>query len=204
MAERLLIVGAGGHAATCIDVIERQGRYPIAGLVDMPDKVGQEVLGYPILGADADLSELLKGCGHAFIGLGQIRSAAPRQRLYDLLVGLGATLPVVVSPAAEVSRHARVGAGTLVAHGAIVQPRAEVGQNCIINSRALVEHDARIGAHCHIATGAIVNGGVAVGDGSFVGSGAVVREGVAIGRGCFIGAGALVKADCPDGTVLKR
>lgn len=204
MADKLLLLGAGGHGASCIDVIERQGRYTIAGLVDRPERIGELVLGYPILGSDDDLARLLEPSIHAFIGVGQIRSPTPRQRLYDLLGRFGARLALVVSPVAEVSRHARLGPGTLVGHGAIVHARAEVGHNVIINSRALVEHDARIGAHCHIATGAIVNGGVQVGEGSFVGSGAVVREGVTIGSGCFIGAGALVAANCPDGTILKR
>jgi sugar O-acyltransferase (sialic acid O-acetyltransferase NeuD family) len=203
MSDSVLILGAGGHAISCIDVIERQAAYAIVGLVDSHAQAITDVLGYPVLGSDDELPLLIHRASHAFVGVGQIRSAATRQRLYELLLRLGMPLATVVAPSAEVSRHSRLGAGTIVGHGAIVHALASVGENSIINSRALVEHDARIGCHCHIATGAIVNGGAEVGDGSFVGSGAVLREGVKLGKGCFIGAGSLVRGDCPDGHVLK-
>ena len=34
----LILIGAGGHARSCIDVIEQQGEYQIAGMIGMPDE----------------------------------------------------------------------------------------------------------------------------------------------------------------------
>jgi hypothetical protein len=107
----ILLVGAGGHARACIDVIEKEGRYVIAGLVGMPDEVGGAVLGYPILGGDAELPALRERCHNALITLGQIQSPEPRIRLFSLLERLGYTLPAVVSPRAHVSRPRQPGAG---------------------------------------------------------------------------------------------
>ena len=49
--EKLLVFGAGGHAKVAIDVIEQQGNYEIAGLLDDDIKLkGCRFFGYPVLG----------------------------------------------------------------------------------------------------------------------------------------------------------
>lgn len=205
MTETLLLVGAGGHARACIDVIEQGGRFRILGLVDNdPQLRGQSVLGYPVLGGDADLPALLAECPRALVTVGQIGAPTVRRKLFAALRRLGAALPAVVSPHAVLSRHARLADGVLLGHGAVVQAGATVGSNSIVNSRALIEHDAQVGEHCHVATGALVNGGVVIEEGAFVGSGAILREGIRIGAGAFVGAGSLVAADCPPGSTIKR
>lgn len=193
----LLLVGAGGHARACIDVIEESRRYAIAGVVGRPEEVGQSVLGYPVLGSDAELSALKATCPNALITVGQIKSPDLRIRLYELLTGLGFHLPSIVSPHAHVSRHATLGAGSIVMHGAIVNAGTTVGQNCIINSQALIEHDASIGDHCHISTGVRVNGGTQIGAGSFIGSGSILREGIHLGERCLVGMGLAVRTSHP-------
>jgi sugar O-acyltransferase (sialic acid O-acetyltransferase NeuD family) len=198
----LILLGAGGHANACIDVIEKHGRYVISGLVGIAEEVKSERLGYPVIASDSGLPELAKSYRYALVTIGQIRSSGNRIRLYQLAAELGFQLPVIVSPFAYVSPHAAIGAGTIVMHGAIVNSGARVGENCIINTRALVEHDATIEDHCHISTGAIVNGSARVGAGSLVGSGCKIKEGVAIGRHCVVGMGLIVRHDQSDGALV--
>lgn len=194
----LILIGAGGHARACIDVIEQGGRYTIAGLVGQPEEMQARHFGHAVIATDADLPGLTKTYPYAFIAVGQIRSPDSRIRLHRRLLELGFQLPTIISPSAHVSRHATVGQGSIVMHGAIVNAGARVGDNCIINSRALVEHDATVGDHCHISTGAILNGNVSVGEGSYVGSGAVIKENVSIGCGCLVGMGLAVRHDQLD------
>ena len=59
MKEQIILIGGGGHCKSCIDVIEQEGRFEIAGIVEKPDKVGEKVLGYPVIGTDADPRALL-------------------------------------------------------------------------------------------------------------------------------------------------
>lgn len=202
MTVSILLVGAGGHARSCIDVIEQEGRFSVAGLLGLPGEVGSHLLGYEVLGTDADLAVLRSRISTALVTVGQILSPEHRMHLFDLLTRAGWALPVVVSPRAYVSPHARIGLGTVVMHGAIVNAGATVGCNCIINSHALVEHDAAIGDHCHIATAAVVNGGVHVGDGTFIGSDCSVRQNISIGSRCVIGMGQRVVEDCADGASM--
>jgi sugar O-acyltransferase (sialic acid O-acetyltransferase NeuD family) len=189
--EDIVLVGGGGHCKSVIDVIEREGRFRIAGLVDLPGKLGMKVLDYPFFATDEDLPRLAGSFRNFIITLGQIGLPGRRFELFDVLLKYGVRLPVIVSPYACVSAHARLGQGTIVMHGAIVNAGAVVGQNCIINSRALIEHDALIGDHCHVATGAIINGGVVAGKNCFIGSGAVTKQGVTIPDGTFLKANSL-------------
>jgi sugar O-acyltransferase (sialic acid O-acetyltransferase NeuD family) len=200
----LLLVGAGGHARACIDVVEQEARYAVAGLVGLASEVGSKVCGYPVLGTDDDLPQLMERHRLALISIGQIKTAELRERVFALVERKGGVPSPIVSPRAYVSRYAQVGAGTIIMHGAIVNAGARVGRNCIINSLALVEHDTVIGDHCHVATSAALNSGVHVGDGSFIGSGATVRQSTRIGARCVIGMGQTVLRDCEPGTWLPR
>ncbi len=194
----LILIGAGGHAHACIDVIEQHGGYQIAGLIGMPDEMHDDHLGYAVIGTDTDLPELAKTIPCALITLGQIKTPANRTRLYQQVVALGFRLPTIIAPSAYVSRHASIGAGTIVMHGAIVNAGASVGENCIINTRALLEHDSTLADHCHISTGAIINGNTVIGFGSFVGSGSSIKEGVSLGQNCLVGMGLAVRHNLPD------
>ena len=194
----LILIGAGGHARSCIDVIEQQGCFQIAGFVGLPEQRYARHLGYPVIGIDSDLPELAKIYHYALITIGQIQTAKHRMRLYQQVEQLGFQLPVITAPTAHVSRNATIGTGTIVMHGAIVNAGVSVGNNCIINSRALLEHDARIENHCHISTGAIINGNANIASGSFVGSGSVIKEGITLGHGCVVGMGLAVRHNLAD------
>jgi sugar O-acyltransferase (sialic acid O-acetyltransferase NeuD family) len=190
----LLLIGGGGHARSVIDVIEAHQGYQIAGVVEANPAI-ELVGGYQVLGQDPDLPGLVKKTPHCLITLGQIDSGQIRQILFEKALQLGAQFPVLVSPLAYVSPHARIGAGSVVMHHALVNSGASVGRNAIVNSKALVEHDAVIGDHTHVATGAIVNGEVQIGHGCLIGSGAVIKQGVQIANNVIIGAGARIIRD---------
>ena len=194
--QSILLVGAGGHAKACIDVIEQGKRYIIAGLIGLPSEIGTKVLGYPVLGCDTDLANLLEKYPQALVTIGQIKTPQFRMKSFNLAIECGYEAPVIISPNAYVSPHATIGAGTIIMHGAIVNAGSVIGANCIINSHALVEHDAVIGNHCHISTSAILNGGVVVGEGTFIGSQTCIRQNIQIGDYCVIGMGQRIVFNC--------
>ena len=200
--ESILLLGAGGHARACIDVIEQEGRFIVKGLVGLAHEMGLRILGYPVLGVDEDLPTLLHDCANVMIAVGQIKTPEPRIRLFDLVQQNGCALPVIVSPHAYVSPHAKLDAGTIVMHGGVINAGAVVGKNCIINSQSLVEHDVVIADHCHIATAATINSGVRIGTGTFIGSKSSVRQSINIGERCLIGMGQQVLADCETGVCM--
>jgi len=195
--KNLLLIGGGGHCYACIDVIEAEAKYRIAGIVQPSADEQDAVWGYPIVGEDEDLPALLAQTRNALVTVGQIKSPETRKRLFGLLKQHGAHLPVIQSPTAYCSRYATLDEGCILMRASLANANARIGANCIINSQALIEHDAEISDHCHVSTGARVNGGVRIGQGCFIGSGAILKEGIEIGAGC------VVLKDVPAGTTLR-
>lgn len=204
MNNGLLLVGAGGHARSCIEVIESAG-LRIFGLIDRDaSMIGNSVLGYPILGCDADLLKLANVSDGVLIAVGQIGRPKMRVALHERLVSSGVMPQSVSASTAMVSRHASIGWGSVVMHKAVVNAGASVGANCIINTGAIIEHDVRIGDHCHVAIGAVIGGDVEIGPRSFVGAGAIISHGLSIGPDSIIGSGCIVLSNCPAETFIKR
>ena len=104
----LLLLGGGGHCRSCIDVIEAESVFTIAGIVDRSEPIGSRILDYQVLGADEDLPVLVERHPNCLVTVGQIKSPDTRIRLYDLSKSLTAELPVVVSPHAYVSRRTAI------------------------------------------------------------------------------------------------
>jgi sugar O-acyltransferase (sialic acid O-acetyltransferase NeuD family) len=200
----ILVIGAGGHAEACIELIESTGNYRIIGLVGKRSDLKNQVLGYEVKFAEEDLDDLSNKNIAICIGIGQIESPEPRKTLFYRLKEKNFSIPTIISPAAYVSRHSEIGEGNQIFPHAMINVSSRIGANCIINTKALVEHDSSIGSHCHISTGAILNGSVHVGDETFIGSNATVRNDISIGKQVFIGMATSVLGDVPDMTKIVR
>ena len=191
--KEILLIGGGGHCKSVIDVIEQEGQFQIVGIIDKAELFENNVLGYPVIGNDFDLERLAKKYQNALVTVGQIKSALAKIKLYDLAIKAGFTLPSIVSPSAYISKHSKIGNGTVIMGNVIVNANVSIGDNCIINSKALIEHDCLISSHCHISTNAIINGGVTIGSKSFIGSNVTTKNNITIKENSFIKAGSLVK-----------
>lgn len=191
--KNIILIGGGSHCKSVIDVIEYQQEYIIAGIVDKPSMLGKEVLGYKVIANDRDLTGIAKKYENAIITLGQIDNVDKRVELFNLAIESGFELPAIISPRAYVSKHSKVGKGTIVMHDALINANTTVGENCIINSKALIEHDCIIESHCHVSTQATINGNVSVGSCSFIGSHSISKQSISIGDNSFIKAGSVVK-----------
>jgi sugar O-acyltransferase (sialic acid O-acetyltransferase NeuD family) len=189
----IILIGAGGHARSCIDVIEQCDKFNIVGLVGLPEEMHAQHYGYSVIATDDDLQKLANEYQYAIVTTGQIQSADTRIRLYQQAIKEGFELPTIIAPSSNISKHATIGAGTIVFHGAMINAGVRVGHNCIINTCSLLEHDVLVDDHCHVATGAILLGDVKIGSESFVGSGSLIREGVSIGKNCIVGMGLSVR-----------
>jgi sugar O-acyltransferase (sialic acid O-acetyltransferase NeuD family) len=183
-----------------IEILHLMGGYDLVGLLDAdPALWGSEVLGVPVLGGDALLSEIYRqGVRTAFIGVGTVKRSEPRRRLYEQARQAGFETAGAVHPRAIISPTAQIGDGPTIMAGAVINPDARVGNNVIINTGAIIEHDCMIGNHVHVATGARLAGSIKIGDGAHIGIGATIREGIRIGQGSMVGAGAVVVDDVPD------
>lgn len=193
MDKGIVVVGAGGHAKVCIELLRAMGRtvdYCIgsAGAVSA-------CLGVPVVEGDERMKQLRKqGYEEAFIAIG---SNALRDRLGSLATELGYSLVNAISPLAQVSPTASIGKGVAIMAGAIINAEAVIGDLAIINTGATIDHDCSIGRAVHIAPQSALAGNVTVADGAFLGIGCKVIPGMTIGREVTLGAGTVVIRDVP-------
>lgn len=188
--QKLILIGGGGHAKACIDVIHSTEGFDIIGYIDQ-SPVLDEKFGIPYLGTDSIIEAHITKAKF-IITVGQIKSADIRFKLYNTIKSLGGHLATVIAKNAYVSPLAQIKEGTIIMHGAIIQTDVKIGANCIINDGAIIEHDCIVSNHVHVSTGALLNGNVNIADFSFVGSGAIIIQGISIAEETIIGAGAVV------------
>lgn len=188
---KIILIGAGGHAASCIDVIQQEKKFKILGLVDNNKKIGSKFMGFKILGRDNDLIKLKKITKYAFVAIGQVSTNPFRKKIFLNLKKLGFDIPKIISPHSYVSKNAKVGKGSIVHHGVIINALANIGNNCIINSKALIEHRVKVGYHTHVSTGCIINGDTTIEPECFLGSRSVIRHSTRIKKKSFIKMGKL-------------
>ena len=190
---RLVIIGAGGHAAVLIELFRTMGGFDIVGLLAQSGPA--EVLGVKLLGDESRLESLRRdGVEAAFVAVGD---NAVRARLAALLQGFAQ--PAAVHPAAFVAPSAVIGAGAVVMARAMLGTRARLGRLAILNTGAIAEHDVVLGEASHAAPGSVLCGHAALGARALLGAGAAVRPGVRIGADAVVALGAAVTQDVPDG-----
>jgi sugar O-acyltransferase (sialic acid O-acetyltransferase NeuD family) len=195
---KVLLIGAGGHATSCIEAIEAENKKEIVGLIGTPEEIGKKLLGYEVLGSEKDFVALLELTTNLILGIGQIKSSNLRIEIKEKFIKNGFTFESVVSPTAHISKHAVIGSGTVIMPGVVINAGVKIGDYSIINTGSIIEHDSRIGDFSHISTGVISNGNTSIGNNTFVGSGTIIMEQIKIGDNCIIGMGQHVRHDLSD------
>ncbi|MBA4408515.1 MAG: acetyltransferase [Odoribacter sp.] len=188
----IILIGGGGHCISCIDVIEQTGLYHILGIFDLPEKLGQKLLNYSIIGTDNELEQFVPDCPDFLITVGQIKSSVLRETIFNKVKQAGGKLPVIISPLAYVSSNANIGEGSIIMHHALVNAGATIRKGCIINTKTLIEHEATVGNFCHISTASVVNGQANIGDCCFIGSNTVIANNTNVIANTIIAAGSQV------------
>ncbi|MEO6584344.1 MAG: NeuD/PglB/VioB family sugar acetyltransferase [Ferruginibacter sp.] len=201
---KIIIIGAGGHAKICIDIIRQNGLYEIAGTT-ANSEAGESVMGVPVLGTDDEvLSKIFKeGVVHAVIGVGALKNPAVRQRIFKNLKNIGFIIPTIIHPKAICEPSAIFGEGCQVMAGAIVGSDVVVSNNCVINAGTVISHDCYLEENVHITPGAILAGDVYVGENAIVGMGAAVYIGVTIGNNAVVMNNANVIKDIPENAIVS-
>lgn len=199
---KLVIIGGGGHAKACFDVLSGMKEIELVGYTDKFASLIDSLIDLPYLGTDEVSKNLANQC-YFLNAIGHLGDPSLRVQLTNYYKQIGANFLTCVAESAWVSNNAKLGEGSMVMHQAIISANTQIGDHCIINNKALIEHDCSLGNQVHVSTGALVNGGVKIGDNTFIGSGAIIRNGIEIGKNVVIGMGAVVTKSVPDGAKVK-
>lgn len=215
--QRLVIIGAGGHAREVLDVVDaiNQNAPPATGfemlgyIVEGPYATpGEQVQGFPVLG---DFEWLVSGARdvHAVCAVG-----APelRRRLVSKAQALGVRFATLVHPQAVRTRWITMGQGVVIAAGCVLTNQIRIGDHVHINVGCTIAHDSVLEDFATLAPGVHSAGTVMFGVGCNVGVGASITPRRRIGAWSIVGAGTVVTDDAPanstvigaPGRVVKR
>lgn len=203
MSLPIIVLGAGGHAKVLIDSLLAVSAI-ITGIADPDEKrLGTNVLGIPVLGADDVVAGFSPSEVRLVNGLGSVGLPVNRQQLFEQFKELGYTFATIIHPSAVIAPDVVLGEGAQVMAGAVIQPGCIIGINTIINTRSSIDHDCTIGDHVHIAPGVILSGTVRTGSGVHIGTGATIIQGISIGDNCLVAAGTVVAKNIADGLMVR-
>ncbi len=179
----LVIIGAGGHAKTVIEIAECSGSYKILCLVDKL-REGENIFDYPIR---SDIAALPVCNFVVAIGDNKIRAQE-----FLRLCNLNWRPVNLIHPQSIVSKRCQMGEGNTIAPGVILNAGAVIGSNCIINTGSMIDHDCTIESHVHVGPGCHLAGSIHVGEGAFLGIGSVVLPKIRIGAWSNSGGGSVI------------
>ena len=202
-AERLVVVGAGGHGREMLayvkDLIAGEWAGELLGFLDDGAAKGQ-YCDMQVLGKLDEFATCGPGFFERLVYLTAVGDNPVRRTVVERIQALyGDRMKpwTLVHPRAYIGNYVEVGAGTCVAPGAIVTCRSRIGRHCILNVKASVSHDCVIGDYVNLNPSVTVCGNVTLGDGAYIGAGATIVQRISVGRGSIIGAGAVVIRDIP-------
>ncbi|WP_299241433.1 NeuD/PglB/VioB family sugar acetyltransferase [uncultured Aquimarina sp.] len=199
--DKILIIGASGHAKVVVEAVELVNEYEIQGFIDTYKKSGDMILGYEILGDESILKELSeKGIKKGVIAIGDnwVRSIMYK-RIVELVPDF--EFITVIHPGAILSPYSTIGKGTVILASGTVNTHATIGDFCIINTNANLGHDSIMEDFSSLAPGVTTGGTVLIGEFTAVSLGVVILQNISIGSHNVIGAGALVTKNIEDFTV---
>jgi sugar O-acyltransferase (sialic acid O-acetyltransferase NeuD family) len=201
--KNIVLIGGGNQAHYTIDIINKEKKYNIIGIIDSIHDIGSDRFGYKILGRQEDIVQLVNKYniegGVISIGdnwvryhvFGQIKKQIPDFNFVN-----------AIHPSVIIGDNVELGEGVVMMAGCIINPKSKIGNFTFFATGAQVDHDCNIENYSSISAGSITGGYVTLGEFSAITLGVTVVDRLKIGKNTVIGAGSLVLKDIPDNVLV--
>jgi sugar O-acyltransferase (sialic acid O-acetyltransferase NeuD family) len=197
--ENIILFGGGNQAHYTIDIIEKENKYRIAGIIDSVHDIGSERFGYKILGRQEGLKEIIEqyNINGGVISIGDNWS---RYYVYQYIIKNIPDFKFVnaIHPSVVIGNTTELGSGIVAMAGCIFNPGSKIGNFTFFATGAQVEHDNVIHDFASISAGSITGGHVVLGKFSAITLGVTILDRVEIGENTVVGSGSLVTKSLPD------
>jgi len=199
---KIIIIGAGGHAAELRDYIGHMQKLgteiQVEGFLD-DDANAYTTYGYaePFLGSITD--HLIRTDVDYLMGIANIKYRRP---IIERFEAAGANFRGLIHPTVLLSPSATLGKGVIISHNASVGPKVIIGDHNIINSRCTIGHDTILGKYNFVSPQVAFSGHTTVGDENMIGVNSCTIPGLVIGNNNVIAAGTVLYKNVGDGQTL--
>jgi len=196
---RIVLIGGGNQAHYTIDIIEKENKYSIVGIIDSLQEVGSIRFGYPILGRQEQLEELISK-HNIQAGIITIGDNWSRYNVFKQIISLIPDFKFVnaIHPSVVIGNTTEMGVGIVAMAGCIFNPKAVIGNFTFFATGAQIEHDCEINDFASVSAGTIMGGYVKIGRFSAVTLGVTIIDRLTIGSNTVVGSGSLVTKSLPD------
>lgn len=197
--ENVILFGGGLHANVCIDIIEKENKYKIAGIVDSKAVVGSQLYGYEVVGRQENIVNLIKAY-NVSAGLITIGDNYSRRLVRDYILSIVPNFNFInaIHPTACIGKNVKLGKGIAMMAGVIVNIDSIIEDFCILNTGAQLDHNCIMEEFSHLSAGSITGGKVKIGKYSTITLGVTIIDRINIGENTLVGSGSLVLKDLPD------
>ena len=199
MMENIVLFGGGNQAHYTIDIIEKEGKYNIIGIIDSIHDIGSERFGYKVIGRVNNLPTLISNYNiHG--GVISIGDNWSRYTVSESILNIIPNFNFVnaIHPSVVIGNTTKLGVGIVAMAGCIFNPKAVIGNFTFFATGAQVEHDCIIHDYASISAGSVTGGYVTLGKLSAITLGVTVVDRVDIGKNTVVGSGSLVTKSLPD------
>jgi len=200
--KNIIIFGAGGHAKVIVDIIEKQGKFNIAGFIGTHREKNTVIMGYKVIGDESSLKDIIFNY-EIYGGIIGIGDNSIRAKVREKVIKVIPNFKFVncIHPNAVIGKDAALGEGNAVMAGAIINSSTQIKNHCILNTNSSIDHDCLMLDFSSIGPNATIGGNVKISDYSSIGIGANIFHSVNIGYNCIIGGGSLVCHDTNDNSI---
>ena len=197
--KNILLFGGGPHARYCIDIIEKEGKYQVAGITDPYQREGAELYGYKVIGRQGELLRFIAEYD-IYGGLIAIGDNWTRKHVRDVIRAIKRDFVFVnaIHPSTLVGRDVEFGVGIVIMAGCIINPGARIGNFCFLATGAQVGLENVMHDFSSISANSVTGEEVEIGEFAAITLGVKVVNGLKIGDNSVVGAGSLVLEDVAD------
>ena len=197
--KNIILIGGGNQAHYTIDIIEKEGKYNIVGIIDSIHEIGSDRFGYKILGRQENVSQLIEeyNIEGGVISIGDNWS---RYYVYNQIKTLFPNFQFVnaIHPSVVIGNNVKLGVGIVAMAGCIFNPKSQIGDFTFFATGAQIEYDCQIGDFASISAGSVTGGYVKLGKFSAITLGVTVVDRLEIGENTVVGSGSVVTKSLPD------
>ena len=197
--KRILLFGGGNQVHYTIDIIEKENKYEIIGIIDSVHPIGTERYGYRVIGRQDNLIPIINQY-RIDAGLITIGDNWSRFKVYNSIIEQVPSFEFInaIHPSVIIGKNVELGFGVVMMAGVIVNPLAKIGNFTFFATGCQVEHDCIIEDYASVSAGSVMGGYVTIGKFSAITLGVTILDRLKIGENSVIGSGSLVLKDIPD------
>jgi sugar O-acyltransferase (sialic acid O-acetyltransferase NeuD family) len=197
--ENIILFGGGNQAHYTIDIIEKENKYNVVGIIDSVHDVGSNRFGYKVLGRIEDLKNIISQ-HNVYGGLISIGDNWSRYLVYKQIIKEYSNFKFInaIHPSVIIGNTTELGIGITAMAGCIFNPKAKIGNFTFFATGAQIEHDNEIEDFASVSAGSITGGYVKIGKFSAITLGVTVMDRLEIGENTVVGSGSLVTKSLPS------